>query len=213
MQFQDALAVFYLLLTLGFVARGATGPRHNETHWGIMVSAILMPFAAFDLGKLDQVPMEAWAFCAFGVGAQLVYGVFHKVYDQSSHSRGPEIVFQPALMFWTMGLRGTIDPDVWYREEVGIFLFCFQGIFIGLAVLMVVYVSEGTSLPGDRIDLVKNEFNSKSNAALLAVGPPALLLTLYVVFQQPLLVVIACVVFGVLRVATPMAEGEIPRKA
>ena len=62
-------------------------------------------------------------------------------------------------------LRGSLDPSLWYRGSVGIFFFCFETIFLSLAVLMTIYMSELTSAPDDEIDFARGSVHSKSNSA------------------------------------------------
>ena len=212
MDFQFYLGIFYLIFTISFVIAGITGDRHNFTHMGVFISSILIPFVAIKSNMMSAMPSEFWIYYVFGILCQLTFTLFHKFYSSVVHSRGPEVVLQIVLTVWTVALRITLPGDIWSNGYFGIFLFCFQGMFIGLGTLMYIYISNGTSITGDNVDLIKYTKNSRSNAAFLTVGPVALFITLFAVFVNYYFLLGAVFIFVINRLTITMNEAEITKE-
>jgi hypothetical protein len=200
---QDLVLLVYFVLFAGTIYRGVTRPAHVPTHVGIVVTALFTPFVSFRWERLGDVPLEAWAFCAAFVGMQVVHTGFHLLRPHEVHARGPEILFQPIVCIWAAVLRAELDPTLWYRGHVGVFFFCLGTLYLSLAVLMLVYIGEMTSSPGDDIDLLRRPWRSRDNAAFLVAAASALMVTLFVTFQQPLWLAGAVVAFVAVRAALP----------
>lgn len=211
---QDLVLLVHLALFATTIYRGVTRPAHTPTHMLIVVMALFLPFVSFDWGRLGDVPLEAWAFCVAFTGMQVVHTVFHVLRPTEIHARGPEILFQPIICIWVAVLRYELDPTLWYRGHLGVFFFCLETLYLSLAVLMLVYIGEMTSVPGDDIDLARQSWRSRDNAAFLIAAATALMVTLFVTFQQPLWLVGAVLAFVVVRAALPpivTAGGAGPR--
>ena len=84
--------------------------------------------------------------------------------------------------------------------------------FIGLGTLMYIYISNGTSITGDNVDLIKYTKNSRSNAAFLTVGPVALFITLFAVFINYYFLLGAVFIFVINRLTITMNEAEITKE-
>jgi hypothetical protein len=188
------------------VLRGVTRPVHNETHVLIIVTALFLPFVSFDLARLGDVPFSAWLFCGAFLLMQVVHTAFHYARPQAVHAVGPEILFQPIICVWVVLLRDSLDPTLWYRGLVGTFFFCLETLFLSLTVLMLIYMAELTSSPGDDIDLARQPWRTADNAAFLTATPTALMVTLAVVFRDPVWLVAAIAVFAGVRALLPPAR-------
>jgi len=212
--FQDLVLVVYFVLFAVTIYRGVTRPAHVPTHVLIVVTALFTPFVSFDWARLADVPAEAWAFCLAFVGMQVAHTAFHVLRPAEVHARGPEILFQPIVCIWVAVLRYQLDPALWYRGHLGVFFFCLGTLYLSLTVLMLIYIGEMTSSPGDDIDLLRRPWRTRDNAAFLISAATAFMVTLYVTFQQPLWLAAAVVAFFGVRAALPpilMADGGDPR--
>lgn len=199
MQLQDLILVAYFLLFNATVIGGITGPRHTLTHLLIVVTALFTPFISFDLSRLGDVPLDAWIFCAAFLVMQAIHTAFHVLRPHAIHAHGPEILFQPMIVIWVVALRYTIDPALWYRGNLGLFFFCLETLFLSLGVLMLNFIAELTSLPGDDVDVLKQPLSSKANAGFLTGVATTLMLTLFVVFGSPLWLLGATIAFTAVR--------------
>jgi hypothetical protein len=208
---QDLIVAAYYVLASATIYRGVTRDFHNQTHLGILGLSLFTPFVAFDLGRLRDVPAEAWGVCAFFTGMQVAHTAFHRLRPTAPHAEGPEILFQPIVCIWAAVVRYDLDPTLWYRGDLGAFNFAFAVIFVSLAVLMTIYMGELTSAPGDQIDFARFTLNSRSNAAFLAAGGATLMTTLFVTFRNPAFLVAAVVAFAVTRAAIPPRGEAIAR--
>jgi hypothetical protein len=195
MQLQDLVAIVYVVLFHLTVLGGITGPRHVPTHLLIVLTGLFTPFVAFDWARLGDVPLEAWVFCGAFVLIQAIHTLVHMIWPPSIHARGPEILFQPLIVVWVVALRYTLDPTLWYRGELGVFLFCLETMFLSLGVLMLVYISQGTGMPGDDVDIVNDPLTSNGNSSFFTAVATTLMITLFVVFQDPLWLLGACAAF------------------
>ncbi|HMV67112.1 MAG TPA: hypothetical protein PKA64_09695 [Myxococcota bacterium] len=206
---QDLLLIAHAILFTTIVYRGVTGPRHTQTHVAIALSAPLTPLIAFDLGRLADVPWEAWAFCGAFVVAQIAHTAFHVLRPREIHANGPEILFQPIICLWATALRVQLDPSLWYRSEVGVFFFLVETLFLSLGVLMLIYMAESTSIPDDEIDLLRDPVTSRSNAAFLTAIGSTTMVTLYVTTLHPAWLLAAVAAFAALRavLARPTAPA------
>jgi len=201
--FQDLVLLVYFVLFATTIYRGVTRPAHVPTHVLIVVTALFTPFVSFEWSRLGDVPAEAWAFCVAFVGMQVVHTAFHVSRPNEIHARGPEILFQPIVCIWVAVLRYELDPTLWYRGHLGVFFFCLGTLYLSLAVLMLIYVGEMTSSPADDIDLLRQPWRTRDNAAFLIGAASALMVTLFVTFQQPLWLLAAVVAFYAVRAALP----------
>jgi hypothetical protein len=203
---QDLVLLVYFLLFSGTIYRGVTRPAHVPTHVLIVVTAMLTPLVSFEWARLSDVPAQAWAFCLAFVGMQIVHTTFHVSRPNEIHARGPEILFQPIVCIWVAVLRYELDPTLWYRGHLGVFFFCLGTLYLSLAVLMLIYIGEMTSSPSDDIDLLRQPWRSRDNAAFLIAAVTALMVTLFVTFQEPLWLLAAVAGFFAVRAALPPLE-------
>lgn len=186
MHAQDALLAIFFLLQGTTVLVGVLGPNHKPAHLLLIIAALLLPFASFDAARLGEVPAEAWLFCAFYVAVQVIHTGYHYLWKSANHASGPEILFQPVVCMWVVSLRGSLDPSLWYRGTLGVFTFVLGTVFLMLGVLMLTYISEGTSIPGDDIDLRRDPWHSRGNTGFLVAVASASMVTLWVVDRSPL---------------------------
>ncbi len=210
---QDLVLVVYFVLFATTIYRGVTRPAHVPTHVLIVGTALFTPFVGFHWARLADVPAEAWAFCLAFVGMQMVHTAFHVLRPHENHARGPEILFQPIVCIWVAVLRYQLDPTLWYRGHLGVFFFCLGTLYLSLAVLMLVYMGEMTSSPGDDIDLLRRPWRTRDNAAFLVAAASALMVTLFVTFQQPLWLLAAAVAFLAVRTALPPLSPAVQKIA
>jgi hypothetical protein len=212
MTFQDILVVLFFLTTAATVGSVVIGNPHNLSHVGVLAVSLFTPFVAFRLDRLGDVPAEAWALSAMVAGAQLIYVLYHALRKERSHARTPEIFFQLAAVLWAVSVRHKVDPSLWNRGDLGVFCFCFETVFVGASVLMTIYLSEATAIPGDNINLLKYVPSSFSNRAFLAGTSTAMLMTLYVTFDQIWFLAAAGLNFFVQRYAMPIGEERALRE-
>jgi hypothetical protein len=199
MQLQDLVLLAHFIFFNVMILRAITGPRHVQTHILIVVTALFTPFIAFDWTQFGAVPAEAWIFCGAFVVIQAIHTAFHLLRPTAIHAHGPEILFQPLICLWVVELRYTLAPSLWYRGSLGLFVFCLETLFLSLGVLMFVYISRGTSIPDDMVDVKREPLTSEGNAAFFAASAAALMLTLFVVFRSPLWLLASVVAFAVVR--------------
>jgi|JI6StandDraft_1071083.scaffolds.fasta_scaffold17488_4 hypothetical protein len=211
MPFQDVAIGVWLITLVGAVLWGITGPRHLSTHLLLIVTSLFTPLIAFDLRRASELPPEALAIVAAFVGVQLVHSAFHVVRSSAPHSAGPEILFQPIICIWATTFAQRLDPTLWYRGVMGRFFFSMELVFVSLAVLVYIYMSQMTSRPDDEIDFAKYTLRSLSNASFLAASNLALMVTLYATTSQPLWLAGAAIAFVVTRLFLPLGPEAQPK--
>lgn len=208
---QDLAALVWAVFLTGTVVWGTTGPRHLSTHVLLIGTALFTPLISFDLSRLRELPVEAWAIAAAMLGVQLTHTLFHVRYPSAPHSRGPEILCQSMICLWAVSFAQRLDPSLWYRGQLGRFLFSMELVFVSFAVMVYIYVSEMTARPDDAIDFKQNTFRSRSNAAFLAASNAGLMVTLYATTSHPGWLGGALAAFVATRLLVPMADTDTAR--
>ncbi len=181
---QDIFIGIFLLLVLATLIWGTIGPHHRHVHNSLIVVAMLTPVISFDLTKRADFPLELWLFCGAYLLGHTANSAYHYLWPEALHANSSEAMVQSVAAVWATSLRFSLDPELWYRGELGTVLFCIATIWSVLVVLMTIYQSELTSHARDDFDFLRNPFHNKSNAAILTCFPPALFLALFVALQQ-----------------------------
>ncbi len=211
MNTQDIIAITYVVLLNAIILRGITGPRHMQTHLLLIVTALFVPFISFDIHRLAELPASAWGVCAAFLFAQILHTAFHAWKPDAPHREGPEILMQPLLIVWAVSVRFTVPADLWYRGELGVFLFTTAILFVSLAVVMVIYMGGLTERADDEIDFMAYTVRSPSNAGFLVASAVSTAVTLFVTFGHPGFMVAAIVAFLALKVVLPPEAVSVPR--
>jgi hypothetical protein len=212
MNVQDFVVVAYLTLLMVAIGRGVTGPRHIQTHVLLIMTGFFVPFISFDLATLHELPIEAWGVCGAFLFAQVLHAAFHLIKPEAPHRDGPEILMQPLLVVWVVAVRHTVPPDLWYRGDLGVFLFCTSILFVSLAVLMVIYMGGSTAQASDEIDFLAYTLRSPSNVGFVVASATATGVTLFVTFGNGLFLVGAIVAFLGLKVLLPPLPESVERR-
>lgn len=213
MPLQDLAVVLWLLLLNGAILWGITGPRHQSTHLLLLGTSLFTPFVAYDLTQAEALPLEAWLIAVAFVGVQGAHTAFHAIKPGVPHSRGPEILFQPIVCIWAATFAQRLEPELWYRGELGRFFFCTELIFVSLAVLVYIYAAEMTAREDDEIDFRAYTLRSRSNALFLAASAVGLGVTLYATFDQPAWLLGAVAGFVAVRLIVPAGPEAVARVA